>query len=211
MNTFDKIICVGKNYLAHAKELGDAVPEKPIIFLKPPSVLKEVKVWNENLALTLPLIDDNIQYECEVVLKLKKGGYQLSLEEAKQSIGWVSLGLDMTLRNLQTTLKKNGHPWTTSKVFIDSAVAGPWIEIHQFPEYRETPFSLSIQETIRQQALPSEMIVNPVELIVYISQFFPLCENDLIFTGTPAGVGSVQSGTIALLKWGKYHYTVNWK
>ena len=210
MQTFDKIICFGKNYLDHAKELGDAIPDKPVIFLKPSSVLKQATQWSETLSLVLPDSNSDVHYECEVVLKLKKGGFRMSVAEAKAAIGSVSLGLDMTLRTLQATLKKNGHPWTTAKVFIDSAVVGPWIALNEFPDYMETEFSLSINNQIKQQALPKQMLFHPVDLIVYASQFFPLCDGDLIYTGTPAGVGPVQVNTKVILKWSNYQYSVAW-
>lgn len=211
MKPFDKIVCVGKNYIEHAKELGDKVPDEPVIFLKPPSVLRQADNWNETLSLSLPNIKSDLHYECEVVLQLQKGGYLMTPEEANSAIGAVSIGLDMTLRTLQAKLKNNGHPWTISKVFIDSATIGPWIDIHAFPDYMTTEFSLLINNQIKQKAIPHTMTFKPVELLVYISQFFPLCEGDLIFTGTPAGVGAIHPGDTAILSWGKYQYFVNWE
>lgn len=117
----DKIICVGKNYLAHAQELGDAVPEKPVLFLKPPSVLKQAFEWNSSLCVTFPS-DTAVQPECELVMRVGQDAYQLTETEAKQIISHVSVGLDMTLRAKQTALKQQGHPWTLAKVFKDSRV-----------------------------------------------------------------------------------------
>jgi 2-keto-4-pentenoate hydratase/2-oxohepta-3-ene-1,7-dioic acid hydratase in catechol pathway len=211
MKPFDKIICVGKNYLDHAKELGDAIPDNPVIFLKPPSVLKEASQWGDTVSLCLPAIDNDTQYECEVVLKLTKRGSNLSADEAKEALGYVSLGLDMTRRTLQSKLKQNGHPWTIAKVFKDSAVVGPWISVEKFPDFMDTEFNLSIENTIRQRALPNQMVMDPISLISYVSTFFPLCEDDLIFTGTPAGVYNVNPGTTATLNWGAYWYSVFWK
>jgi len=210
MKNFDKIICVGKNYIEHAKELGDKIPDAPVIFLKPPSVLRQAVNWNEKLSLSLPNIKSDLHYECEVVLQLQKGGYMMTPEEAESAIGSVSLGLDMTLRTLQAQLKKDGHPWTISKVFINSATVGPWINIHTFPDYMTTEFSLLINNQIKQKAIPNIMTLKPIELVVYISKFFPLCVGDLIFTGTPAGAGAIHPGDTAQLAWGKYQYFVNW-
>jgi len=207
----DKIVCIGKNYLDHAKELGDAIPEKPVIFLKPFSILKQATHWGDTLSLSLPSTQSDVHHECEIVLKLKKGGYQLSLEQAQEAIGFVSIGLDMTLRTLQTTLKKNGHPWTTAKVFIDSAITGPWISTEEFPDYINTAFSLYIDNKCCQHAFPHQMLFKPAALVAYASQFFPLCEGDLIFTGTPAGVGAVQPGSNAKLQWGNYGYNIVWQ
>jgi len=211
MNQFDKIICVGKNYLDHAKELGDKIPENPVIFLKPSSILKMATQWDETILCSLPKLDANTQYECEIVLKLKKSGYNMSLTDAKEALGFVSIGLDMTMRTLQSTLKQNGHPWTIAKVFKDSAVVGPWISVENFPNFMESEFSLLIDHEIRQHAYPNQMMVHPIELIVYISKFFPLYENDIIYTGTPAGVGSVNQGTVATLRWGSYSYKAKWE
>ncbi len=210
MDRCEKIVCVGKNYLEHAQELGDKIPDEPVIFLKPPSVLKQAANWNDTLSLSWPNTKSELHYECEVVLKIKKGGYKMSLEEAKAAIGEVSIGLDMTLRTLQGKLKKDGHPWTISKVFIDSATVGPWVSISEFFDYLQTEFSLSINNQIKQKAIPNIMIFKPEELLVYISKFFPLCEGDLIYTGTPAGVGAVHPGDTATITWGKYRYFVNW-
>src|SRR5688500_14569723 len=93
MSNIDKIICVGKNYLEHAKELDDAIPKKPVIFLKPPSILRQAKMCNETLALSLSNIDNNVHYECEVVLSIQKGGYKMSVAQAKEAIGAVTIGL----------------------------------------------------------------------------------------------------------------------
>lgn len=206
----DKIVCVGKNYIEHAKELGDKIPENPVIFLKPPSILKQAKNWGETLLLSWPNTKSELHYECEVVVKLNKNGYMMTLEEAKSAIGFVSLGLDMTLRTLQAKLKKDGHPWTSSKVFVDSAVVGPWIDIQSFPDYMATEFSLLMNNQLKQKAIPNIMTFKPAELLAYISNFFPLCEGDIIFTGTPAGVGTVHPGDTAMLSWGKYHYFAQW-
>ena len=206
----DKLVCVGKNYIEHAKELGDAIPDKPVLFLKPPSVLHQVHQGG-SVELTLPADAGSIHHECEIVLRLNRGGFRLSIAEAESSIGWVSLGLDMTLRDRQSVLKKNGHPWEVSKVFPGSAVTGPWIPASEFPLWAKDAFRLSIDGTLRQQGNAGQMSLSPAECISYASEFFPLCEGDLIFTGTPAGVGPVLSGQTAVLEWGKISYSVTWK
>lgn len=195
----DKIICAGKNYLEHAKELGDAVPEKPVIFLKPASTLKVAKQWGETLSAKLPEAIDEAHHEIEIVLQIIQG-----------QIAAVTLGLDMTLRERQALLKKKGHPWTTAKVFTDAAIIGPWIPIHHFKEFMQIPFSLYVNGELRQQACGNEMMMQPNVLIDYINSFFPICDHDLVFTGTPAGVGPVRRGSDAKLAWGQYHYSVEW-
>jgi 2-keto-4-pentenoate hydratase/2-oxohepta-3-ene-1,7-dioic acid hydratase in catechol pathway len=208
--SFDKIVCIGKNYLEHAHELGDAVPEKPVLFLKPPSVLRQAKVWGEHLELDFPAEDSAVQPECEIVLKMAHDGYKMSNGDALNAISHLTLGLDMTLRTRQSSLKKLGHPWTTAKVFKDSAVIGPWIEHKQFLEYLEIDFQLFIDGALKQQAKGQEMMMYPVDLLVYVSHFFPLKAGDIIFTGTPAGVTTVYPGSEAKLCWRNESYSVSW-
>src|SRR4051812_15751628 len=107
----DKIVCVGKNYLDHARELGDAVPDRPVLFIKPPSVLRAAARPGDRLQLRLPPGANEVDHECEIVLRLKKDGFCMTAKEAEASIGDVSIGLDMTLREVQTRLKHQGHPW----------------------------------------------------------------------------------------------------
>jgi 2-keto-4-pentenoate hydratase/2-oxohepta-3-ene-1,7-dioic acid hydratase in catechol pathway len=208
--SIDKIICVGKNYLEHAKELGDAIPDKPVLFLKPPSVLKQVSAWDEQILLDFPADDTAVQPECEMVLRVAHDGYRMTYEDASNGISDLTLGLDMTLRTRQSELKKLGHPWTTAKVFKDAAVIGPWIPYHHFNNYMDTEFQLLIEGTLRQCAKGSEMMMHPIDLLVYISQFFPLKSGDIIYTGTPAGVTSIARGTRAELRWLNHSYNVQW-
>lgn len=207
----DKIVCVGKNYLEHAKELGDAVPERPVLFIKPPSVLRTARANGERLSLRIPPGTSEVHHECEIVLRLNRDGYRMSLEEARAAIGEVTLGLDMTLRDVQGRLKKQGHPWEISKTFLDSAVIGPWVAVGEFRDYLEEPFRFSVDSVVKQNARGSEMGMKPDECVAYISEHFPLKAGDLIFTGTPAGVGPVRAGQSAELSWGEHvRYRVSW-
>jgi 2-keto-4-pentenoate hydratase/2-oxohepta-3-ene-1,7-dioic acid hydratase in catechol pathway len=208
--SFDKIVCVGKNYLEHAKELGDAIPDKPVLFLKPPSVLRQAKFWGEHLELSYPSEDSAVQPECEIVLKIACDAYKISSITAKQAISHITLGLDMTLRSRQSMLKNLGHPWTTAKVFKDSAVIGPWIEHAKFDEYMHSAFQLFIDGNLKQQAKGQQMMMQPEDLLVYISHYFPLKAGDIIFTGTPAGVTTIVKGTQAKLCWNSQSFTVSW-
>lgn len=206
----DKIICVGKNYLAHAQELGDAIPEKPVIFLKPPSVLKQAAAWDVPVNACCPLtMGEEVHPECEIVVLLKQGGYQLNLAQAQQCIAAVTLGLDMTLRVQQSQLKKLGHPWTIAKVFPDAAILAPWLAVADFPDYMDVDFSLTINGQLRQWAQGNSMQMPPHELIVYLSHYFPLCAGDVIFTGTPAGVAPVVPQDTAQLTWGDKSLSVH--
>ncbi len=205
----DKIVCVGKNYLEHAKELGDAIPEKPVLFLKPPSILRQAR-QGESLNLFMPIDRGCVHHECEIVIQLQKGGFRMDHSEAERAIGAVSVGLDMTLRDKQAELKKSGGPWTVAKVFPDSAIIGPWVPIENFSNFLEAPFSLKINGVLRQEGRATQMRLSPAECIAYISENFPLCAGDLIFTGTPKGVNSVVPGDAGMLTFGSIEFSLLW-
>lgn len=206
----DKIICVGKNYLEHALELGEAVPEKPVLFLKPASVLKQATHWDDELSLYFPAEDAAVQPECEIALRVAHDGFKMTLDEAQNAISDVTLGLDMTLRARQAQLKKQGYPWTTAKVFKDAAVLGPWIPYQQFKNYMDVEFQLYIDGTLRQCAKGSNMMMSPIDLLIYASQFFPLKAGDIVYTGTPAGVSSISKESRAELCWDNKSYHITW-
>jgi 2-keto-4-pentenoate hydratase/2-oxohepta-3-ene-1,7-dioic acid hydratase in catechol pathway len=174
----DKIVCLGKNYSDHIQEMKEGAPEMPVIFLKPPSVLKEIK---NNTSIVLPWERGVIHHELEIVFKLYK----------KNIIG-LGLGLDLTLRETQKKLKEIGHPWEISKVFKNSALVTPIYGLKDFTNWQETPFTLKVNGEIRQTSTMSKALVNPDDIILYIDKFLPLCDGDLIFTGTPAGVGPLK-------------------
>lgn len=205
----DKIVCLGKNYLEHAKELGDEVPEKPVIFLKPPSVLR-VAAQGEELLLNFPKDVLAIHFETEVVLRIDGGGYRLSVAEAQKCIGAVAVGLDMTIRERQTEQKKKGHPWTTSKVFPDSAIVGPWSTVEGSEAYLKETFTFACENEIRQQDCAYNMRMSPAECVAYASEFFCLRPGDLIFTGTPAGVGPIHPKQKYCLRYLNTEYFVRW-
>ena len=194
----DKIICFGKNYRDHMHELGDQSVDTPVIFLKPFSVLRQSQKWDEKLTLSLPA--DEVHYECELGFKL------ISPDE----IGFVSVGLDLTKRVLQKKLKEAGHPWTIGKVFHDSAVVGPWVKIDSLKEILQLPFSFYINEELRQNSAGNKMIFSPTKLVKMASDYFPLCTGDIIFTGTPAGVGKINAGDIGVVRLGLQEYQVQW-
>ncbi len=188
----DKIICLGKNYLEHAQEVKEALPEKPVLFLKPESCFQEL---SEGLQVELPWERGMIHHECEVVFKLYK----------KNIIG-LGLGLDLTLRDLQKELKSKGHPWEISKCFKHSALVTPMKAVRDFPQdWQSTPFRLKINGELRQEARLSEALMKADEIIHYVNGFFPLKDGDLIFTGTPKGVGPLNPGDVAELSFGPIH------
>lgn len=190
--TMDKVICVGKNYLEHARELGDAVPEKPVLFLKPPSAVMQASQRGQTVKVQLPRARGSVHPEAEIVLKLGASGEILA----------VTLGLDGTLREEQARLKKAGHPWEISKVFEASAVVGPWAQVEDFRDWRTLAFSLEVNGKLRQRGQVDQMTLSPQACIEHAGTYFKLCEGDLLYTGTPAGVGGVEPGDTGSLKWG---------
>ncbi len=205
----DKIICVGKNYAEHVKELGDITVDKPVIFLKPPSVLRQAK-QGETLTVSMPTHQGSVHHECEIVFQLKAGGFQMTETEAERCIGAVSVGLDMTLRDKQAILKKTGAPWTIAKVFQDSAIIGPWRSLEEFPQFSNAVFSLKVNGELRQEGRATEMTFSPPKCIAYISEHFPLCAGDIIFTGTPKGVNSILPSDTGNLNFGPIQFSVQW-
>lgn len=207
----DKIICVGKNYADHAAELGDVHPEKPVIFIKPPSNLQTCPKNGAELKLSLPSHSMDIHHEVELVFRIDQDGYKMSLSEAQKALGAVTVGLDMTLRDLQQEAKRKGTPWTTGKVFRDAAAIGPWLELGTDAErILEQEFTLTIDGQLKQRGKASQMSHSPAECLAYVSQFFPVCAGDILFTGTPVGVGPVKLGQRAVLNFAGINYSVSW-
>ena len=203
----DKVVCFGKNYQDHMLELGDKPVSEPVIFLKPKSVVKTCTAWNDTINAFFP--EQELHYECELVLRLGAGGYKMSRDEALKSIDAYTVGLEMTLRKEQAVLKANGHPWTISKVFPDSCIIGPWIETINL-DFLNTNFKFSLNNEVKQSSSGINMLFNPVDLIVYASKFFPLCKGDVLFTGTPSGVGKIAKGSSGVVAIRQHQYTVLW-
>lgn len=210
----DKVICIGKNYLDHAKELnkmiGDSIPDKPVIFFKPPSVVRQTAFGGK---IPASLIDERgeIHHECEIALRVNIDCYKISPMEAVHCFDAVTLGLDMTLRDLQADLKKNGHPWEMAKSFKNSILLGPWIDVHSFKDFMDTEFSFAINGSVKQKSVGTKMRMTPYECLSYASEYFEIKKGDILFTGTPAGVGPVKKGDIGTLNWGKHlDFSVLW-
>lgn len=180
-----KIICIGRNYAEHAKELNNAVPKEPVIFIKPKSALARPGV-----AIHYPEFTDNLQYECEVVLRICKNGKQIAQKFARQYFDHWTVGIDFTARDVQNRLKEEGLPWEKAKAFDNSAVVGDFIPI-DFENLYSSSFSLNLNDQTVQRGHTSDLIFPFEQLISHISQYFTLQIGDLIFTGTPKGVGPV--------------------
>lgn len=184
-----KIICVGRNYQEHAKELNNEVPKTPILFLKPDTAL------NKSTEFYLPEFSTNIQHEVEIVVKISKVGKYIQPEFASNYYSEIGVGIDFTARDLQKTLKEKGLPWEISKAFDQSAYLGDFIPKEEI-DLKNLDFSLLKNKKIQQQGNTKNMIFTIDKLISYSSQFFTLKVGDLIFTGTPEGVSTVQENDI---------------
>ena len=187
--TVGKIVCVGRNYAEHAKELGNEVPEKPVVFLKPASALV-----HSGEKIIYPTFSKDMHHEVELVLLIGKTVKDADKTEAENAITGYAVGLDMTLRDIQNELKKKGHPWTIAKCFDTSAVVSDFVLKSDYKLTLEEEISLSVNEQIKQKEKLKKMLFKPAEIVEYISSLMMLEEGDLVYTGTPAGVGKVEVG-----------------
>lgn len=179
-----KIFCVGRNYADHAKELGNAVPEEPVIFMKPKSALMQT-----NTPFYYPQFSNELHYEAEVVLRISKNGKYVEESAAPDYYDAFTIGIDFTARDIQAELKKKGLPWEKAKAWDNSAVIGKWTMFT--PALRKQPIVFSMQknkETV-QSGNTADMIFSFDQIVSHISQYFSINIGDLIYTGTPAGVG----------------------
>lgn len=184
-----KIICVGRNYVDHAVELNNPVPQEPLLFMKPSTAL-----LINNKPFYYPDFSKDIQYEVEVVLKIGKNGKHIQSAFVPDYIDAIGLGIDFTARDIQSRCKEQGHPWEVAKAFDHSAVVGKFFEINRFEDLKSIKFSLNKNGSPVQSGDTKDMIFDFHYLIQYISQRFTLHIGDYIFTGTPAGVGPITVG-----------------
>ncbi len=180
-----KIVCIGRNYKEHAKELNNPVPDEPVIFLKPKSAIARPFV-----PVLYPEFTDNLQYECEIILKICKNGKLIPENAAGQYFQEWSVGIDFTARDLQQKLKNKGLPWECAKSFDGAAVIGTFVPVPKDSMY-QTAFSLHQNGTKVQTGNTADLIFSFEQVISYVSRFFTLQIGDIIYTGTPAGVGQV--------------------
>ncbi|MFT5620113.1 MAG: acylpyruvate hydrolase [Chitinophagales bacterium] len=184
-----KIFCIGRNYADHVKELKNEIPTKPLVFMKPPTA-----ILNGNKSFYIPEFSSNIHYEGEIVVKISKNGKHIQQRFARDYYDMISIGMDLTARDLQAELKAKGHPWEIAKGFDGSAVIGDFIPLTG--ELDQVNFSIRKNGELVQDGKCKDMLFSIDELIVYISQFFRIQKGDLIYTGTPAGVGQIQIGDV---------------
>ncbi len=184
-----KVICIGRNYADHAKELNNDVPTEPVIFMKPKNAL-----LFQGKPFFYPEFTEDLHYECEVVVKICKNGKYIQEKFAGKYYDEVSLGIDFTARDIQANLKKKGLPWEIAKAFDNSAAIGDFIPLTPETRINDLDFQLHMNGELVQDGHTRDMIFNVNAIVAYVSQYFTLNIGDLIYTGTPAGVGPVQQG-----------------
>jgi 2-keto-4-pentenoate hydratase/2-oxohepta-3-ene-1,7-dioic acid hydratase in catechol pathway len=184
-----KLICIGRNYTAHIEELANERPKDPVVFIKADS-----SVLPKEQDFYIPPFSSNVHYELEILVKITKVGKHIAKEFAHKYYQEIGLGIDFTARDVQDELKAKGLPWEKAKSFDGSAVIGKWVDKSAYEELGALSFSLHKNGEIVQSGSTALMLWKIDELISYVSQFFTLKKGDVLFTGTPAGVGPVAPG-----------------
>jgi len=184
-----KIFCVGRNYKAHAEELGNEIPDEPVIFMKPKSAMLQ-----PHAPFYYPEFTNELHYECELVLRISKNGKYIQEKFASKYYDAVTTGIDFTARDIQNDLKAKGLPWEKAKAWDNSAVIGKWVTFAEVKNKKDINFGLYKNKGLAQQGNSVNMIHNFDSIVSYISNFFSVNIGDVIFTGTPAGVGEAVVG-----------------
>lgn len=184
-----KIIAIGRNYAAHAKELNNPIPGSPVIFLKP-----DTAVLKDNKPFYIPDFSNDIHYELEVVLKVCKEGKHIAEKFAANYYDEIGLGIDFTARDIQAIHKEKGLPWELAKAFDNSAAISRFVPKTSIEDRYNLPFELKINGDYRQQGNTKNILFSFEKIISFVSQYITLKKGDLIFTGTPEGVGQVHAG-----------------
>lgn len=188
-SSIGKIVCVGRNYAEHAKELGNEIPDKPVLFLKPASAL----IYSGG-QIIYPDYGNELHYEAELVLLIGETVKNANKTQSEKAIIGYGVGLDMTLRDVQNELKKKGNPWTLAKCFDTSAAISDFVLKKNYQLKSDEKLELKVNGIIKQSDTLKSMLFKPAEIVEYISSIMTLEKGDLIFTGTPAGVSRVNRG-----------------
>ena len=184
-----KIFCVGRNYADHAKELGNDIPTEPVIFMKPKSALVQ-----GHTPFYYPEFTNELNYEAELVVRISKNGKYIQEKHSSNYYNAITVGIDFTARDIQNQLKEKGLPWEKAKAFDNSAAVGKFIEINNSYDRKNINFSFLKNKELVQKANSKEMIFSIDQVLANISNYFSLNIGDLVFTGTPAGVGECMVG-----------------
>lgn len=186
-----KIICVGRNYASHISELANERPVHPVLFMKP-----DTAILAKQMPFVIPDFSQNMHHEIELVVKIAKVGKHIAPKFAHKYYEEITVGIDFTARDVQDQLKAKGLPWEMAKAFDGSAVVGDFVSKNAYDSLENITFGLSKNGKVVQHGSTQDMLWKVDELIAYVSQYFTLKTGDLIFTGTPAGVGAVEQGDV---------------
>ena len=184
-----KIICIGRNYIEHAKELNSEIPNEPVFFLKP-----DTSLIKDNRPFFYPDFSKDIQYEVELVLKIAKAGKNIQTKFANKYYDEIGIGIDFTARDIQNICKTKGLPWEKAKAFDGAAPIGKFISKNEFLDQKNINFNLIINNYLVQKGNTKDLLFSFDTIIAHVSNFFTLKTGDLIFTGTPEGVGPIKIG-----------------
>ena len=197
-----KVVCIGRNYLEHIRELGNTVPETPILFIKPTTALAQLAD-----PIQLPTDRGSCHHEVELAVLISHKLQNVAAMTARQAVGGYGIALDLTLRDVQTDLKKKGHPWELAKAFDGACPLSPFLKPADLPDPQAVNLTLQINGELRQEGNTRQMMLGIFELMAHISNHFTLLPGDVVLTGTPAGVGPLQSGDQLLLGLAEHRFT----
>lgn len=196
-----KVVCIGRNYLEHIRELNNPLPESPILFMKPSSALVDLEA-----PLHLPQNRGSCHHEVELAVLIGREVSRVDAKTARDAVAGYAVALDLTLRDVQNELKKKGHPWEIAKAFDGACPISAFLKPENLPDPQNTDLSLSVNGEMRQQGNTCQMMLGIFDLIAHISGHFTLLPGDVVLTGTPAGVGELKSGDELVLTLGQYTF-----
>ena len=195
-----KVVCVGRNYAAHAKELGNVVPDVPMLFIKPATALVGL-----DQPLSLPGFSDDVHHEVELAVLIGQPLSNVVATAVAPAIAGLGVAVDLTARDVQAALKQKGHPWEISKGFDGACPLSAFVSRDQFPNLQNIDLSITVSGELRQDGNTRDMVFGVEDLVAYMSTYFTLLPGDLVLTGTPEGVGPVAPGDSLILTLGVHH------
>jgi len=187
--TVGKIVCIGRNFAEHARELGNAVPDSPILFMKPASCIVP-----DGGTVVIPDYTNECHHEVELAVLIGTRGAKIPAEQALEHVAGYAVAIDLTLRDVQNTLKEKGHPWEMAKAFATSCPLSDFVTAEAVPDIGNLSLKLAVNGELRQNGTSADMMRSVAEVIAVMSDYFPLEAGDILLTGTPAGVSQVVSG-----------------
>jgi len=197
-----KAVCVGRNYAAHAQELGNEIPTEPLLFMKPASALRHLE---EDIVLPTGL--GEVHHEVEITVLIGKTLTRATEEQVREAVAGYGVGLDLTLRDVQTELKAKGQPWERAKAFDGSGLLSGWVEARGISTRQHIAIGLEVNGSLRQEGHSGQMLFPIASLLANISQHFTLAPGDVVFTGTPEGVGPLVPGDQLAVRFGNFFIT----